>query len=202
MSTQQHSFIDDDVPMTPPTDSIAADLEEQYEWLLKRFTNAEWTVTELRVEENSHADCSASALEAALSHESGSVIQVVPFDPQEHHHDAPIYRANRVRLRDNIDDRNCYVTLSNEVGEWEEADYPTDQFVGQQNHPYPNAEDRVSYHDQSTVHVEDEAVFDQGENKVRSYAMTTLKDTLVAVFGAAQSITEAEDQQADLQSYF
>jgi len=32
--------------------------------------------------------------------------------------------------------------------------------------------------------------------------MMTLKDTLVAVFGAAQSITEAEDQQADLQSYF
>jgi hypothetical protein len=201
MSTQ-HQSIDEDVPMTPPTDSIAADLEEQYEWLLRRFTSAGWTVTELQVETNSHTDCSETVLEAVLSHDSGSVLQIVPFDPLEHQHDVLRYRTNRVRLRDNIADRNCYVTLEPEIGEWPTDAYPADEFVAQQRHPFPKADDKIAFHEQATVHAEDKAVLESGEDARRSYSMTTLKQTLLTVFGAAQSVTRAEAEQADLGSYF
>lgn len=202
MSTSQSQSIDEGVQTVPPTDSESADLVEQYTWLLGRFTAPEWSVAELRIERNEHVETTAHALEAALSHESGSVIHVVPFDPKEHLREKPVYQANRVRLRDNLDDANLYATLSQTVGEWDKEGYPVGQFTAQQTHPFAGAEDRTSFHEQTTVHQEDDTIMSSGERGEREYSIPALKGTIVAVFGAAQSITRTGDHQAGLESYF
>jgi hypothetical protein len=201
MTTTQITSIDNDVPIAPPADSKTANLQEQYEWLLERFTDSGWSLTKFRVEQNTHADISDSALEAALAHDSGSVIHMIPFDPQRHIHKTPHYTESRVRLRDNIDNANRYVTISEPVNEWETNGYPADQFVGKQTHPYSNAQSRVSFYKQSAVHSEDEAILESEANGKRGYSMPTGKGTLIAVFGAAQSVTQANTQQTGLESF-
>lgn len=105
------TLTDPEAPVSPPNVDESYQTINDYEWALTRFTSPAWTVTGIDFEDNDHASARCTVLEATLSHESGSLIQVLPFDPWEHQPGPTIYRRHRVRLRDTASDENTYVTI-------------------------------------------------------------------------------------------
>lgn len=201
MTLDQHRSIDENEPIAPPTNSRAINPREQYQWILNRFTAPDWSVTELRFVEDKHTESSTSVIEAALTHESGSMIHVVPFDPAEHQRDSPIYQANRVRLRDQINGTNRYVTVKDSIGQLTNQSSPVDHFISQQSHPFPDATNLASFHEQAVVHAEDHQTIEEDPDGTREYAIATIKGRLIAVFGAAQSVTSQHNQQTHLGNF-
>ncbi|MFD1635425.1 hypothetical protein ACOZ4L_16675 (plasmid) [Haloplanus ruber] len=193
-------LIDDDVPRTPPTDSAECELERQYEWLFRRFTAPEWDVSEFHIETNDHAETDATAFEGALSHESGSLVQLLPFDPEAHQREAPIFHATRVRLRDATEDTNHYITVAEPTDEWASAPFPREEFLGKRAHPRSSARKQIVAHEQAAVHDEDDLILET-DGGARGYALTTAKETVLAVFGATQSVTKQKRKQAGLEGF-
>lgn len=186
---------------TSPNHGKSYQTVADYEWLLKRFTAPEWSVETVRFEDNDHCGAKSTTLDATLTHEADSLIQVSPFDPWEHQPGHTIYRKHRIRLRDGYRDSASYVTIDNEAASAAELYRPLPaSFATLDIHPLRTAPDLATFHSQEQVHDVDRELCSAKTTQGRGYSVESIPRALLATFAAAQRITKG-DPQPDLTSF-
>lgn len=200
--TEFPTLITTDADASPPNADESYETISDYEWVIRRFTAPEWTVESAEFEDNDHSGARCTVLSASLSHESGSHVQVLPFDPWDHHAGRPLYRRHRVRLRDAEADENHYVTVDTDVapefdpnliGELSESDSGS--------HPFQNAADFCTFNSQKQVHSVDEKVEEIDSDKGRGYNIETIDHAILAVFAATQRVSREVQKQTGLDAF-
>jgi len=181
------SRIDPDVQPTPPESHPSV---RMYEWALKRFTAPEWSVQALTFEQNRHlTDLDATVLEGTLTHESGALLQIHPFDTQDHtplEETPPRYTRHRIRLRTDEESAH-YVTIS--PGHRQEELSPAALSSQLPESDLPE-KDAVTLHQQSTVH--------EASTDGMPYSIESKTDALWAVYGATHYVTAKTERQTGL----
>lgn len=169
-------YVSTEVSDTPPHPEPHTTVRD-YRWMLKRFTNSSWTVDSVGFE--------GGEMEAVLSHSSGGYIQAQAIDPWEHNGSPRCYRSSRVRLRGGPDSP-VYVTTDNPP-EYEDIPDLFGIFEGETAHPFPDAVERTTNHAQHQVHTVDDQITDP--EQARGYCNDTRGETILAIFAAAQRVT-------------
>jgi hypothetical protein len=195
MPHQSHQFTTDIEDSQLPPYSTGTE-PSVIEWVLQRFTNPAWTVDSLSLEQNSHINKSSpTVLETSLSHTSGSILQCIPFDPVEHTRETPVYTANRVRLRDATAGKQYYVTV-------EHPDLTQQRLLSvcatASEHPYTTLGGQATFHKQAEVHTADSEI---NRDEERQFVLSSLPETLLAIFGGAQRVTRNSETQASLTAF-
>lgn len=189
--------IDTATSRVPPNPGNPIGIKD-YEWALSRFTAPEWDVKTIAFEENDHRDSGPTVLTGVLDHPTGSHIQCLPFDPSEHYRDQTLYRYHRVRYHDSGSNSNRYVTVANPHSD---LCVPFDPLANRDTHPYDDAVESVIFHQQSEVHSADKTLAEAAAETDRDYHIDTKHSVLIAIFAAAQRITQKEGQQSGLGDY-
>lgn len=198
--TDFSTFIDTDVDVSPPNADETYETISDYEWALRRFTPPGWEAKTVEFEDNDHSGARCTVLSASLSHESGSHIQVLPFDPWEHHAGKPLYRRHRVRLRDAETNTNHYVTVdADEAPEFDP--HIVGHLSDHDSHPQPNADDFCTFNSQEQVHSVDERVEEIDSDKGRGYNIETIDNAILAVFAATQRVSREAQKQTGLDAF-
>lgn len=168
-------------------------------WFLERYTGSGWVLDCCSIEKNRESVNSGNALKATLSHESGSLVQIIPLDPSRHNKKIPVFDHNRVRVRDAYQDNNYYCTVGGrlEIDMSEPSNIQT--LADSANHRRPWETTQLLHHSQESVHKDDERVT-EGNSK-KEYRIETLAETLIATIKAAKEITEREPNQASLNEF-
>jgi hypothetical protein len=191
--------IDSSVDSAPPIHNGDTNLKQNLRWCLARYTGQRWSVSSVTsyFEESS----AEYVLSAALSHETGSLIQISPFDPEEHRHDSPQFQANRVRLRDAIRDRQRFVTVDELPDrDWTDPLKAFKTVANSELHPFPNAQDQISLHHQDDVHAEDDEILESNDGR-RGYTVDPLGETIIATVGAAAVVSAQLETQSNLGAF-
>lgn len=181
-------------------------LADYFSQLIETFTGDGWSVTSLQVEKNAHTDeTDTQVLEGSLSHTSGSLIQLIPFDREEHKRETPQYESNRVRVRDRIQERAVYYASfeSRTIDPWDPQQLTPESFTLPDSHPFPDAKTLVTTHDQEQVHERDSRVSLGGdtEEDKRGFVLPTTELTLIAVFAATNQVSQQTTDQSELGSF-
>lgn len=199
------TLTDPETPVSPPNINEPYQTIDDYEWALTRFTSPAWRVTGIDFEDNDHASAHCTVLEATLSHESGSLIQVLPFDPWEHQPGPTVYRRHRVRLRDTASDENTYVTIDEDDEDGSLAAFDTSTLLEVlskiDTHPFEDAVDACMFHPQRAVHQADRKMKDLDTEFGRGYSIEAIGATCLAVFAAAQRVSQQSQRQTGLDAF-
>lgn len=191
------TLLTEETPASPPTDSSGEPLSLAVaEWVLQRFTGPEWTLASIEFSGNSPEG--TDILSATLSHESGSLIQCLPFDPEEHAHDAVRFTSHRVRLRDRERDEATYVTLGDGTPT---TDNLIETLTGRNDHPYSDATDFCAFTSQSAVHFEDRRCQHRSESRARGAHLQQVSHALLAILGATMRVSMKSQQQTGLDCF-
>lgn len=194
---QSITLLTKETPVSPPPDESNGSLSlGAAEWVLKRFTGPGWTLASIEFSANSPEGY--DILSATLSHESGSLIQCLPFDPEEHAHDAVTFTSHRVRLRDRERDEATYVTLGDESPTTENL---IETLAGRDDHPYSEATNFCAFTSQSSVHFEDSKCKHQSEPRARGTHHRQVSEALLAILGAAMRVSMKSQQQTGLDCF-
>lgn len=195
------SYFTDETPVAPPTATSETHTVRDIEWVLQRFTSPEWTPTTVGLRDNDHNGAAVSVLEATVRHDSGSLIQCLPIDPWDHSPGPTVYRRNRIRVRNHITDEQSYVTVEPDEAPLDIETAFFDEFESQTEHPLDTAVEYATFHDQTQVHEVDEQLRSIGSGKGRGYTVETWNEALVAMFAAAQSVTDSQCEQTTLDGF-
>lgn len=175
---------DSDVTHTGNTDegvrkSASAD---RYQKQLERFTAGEWVVNTVEIENNTTEACTTDIIDGSLSHKTDSLIQAIPCSPT----DSNLYSANRVRLKDEQRGETVYVAVdadwlagsTNIISKLEEAS----------THPFKDASQLATF-----------AQADGAPSTLDDcYTLETVAETVIALYAAAQRVSENTHSQASL----
>lgn len=176
-------------------------LADYYKALFDIATGSGWSVGALRIEQNRHRDdTNTQVLEATLSHQTGSLIQIIPIDPKQHTRDSPQYEATRVRLRDSLQDDTWYVTPRVDLVDdpWRPSEI-TDTIATTETAPFASGYNQINKHSQSAVHEQDKEVTSQHEK--RSFEIETTTLTIFTTCSAANLITAKTNKQSSLEQF-
>lgn len=199
--TNRQTHIDDSIAPEPPVDLTASGPQEPevYEWALNRFTASNWSAEgiELRVTEG---ESSHVALSGTLSSSDGSLVQILPFDPEEHLHDGTVYSAHRVRLRDDLADETHYASTNIASTTDIEVQRPVILALAdadQGGHPYSKANNIINFHSQELIHRSDKR-YNSEDNptpaSAQMYTIDTIEDVILGCFAATQKAAQSTTQ--------
>lgn len=198
-------------PETPPA-APNADQDHHtirdYEWLLTRYTSPRWSLESIEFEYNDHASVRCSVLSASLRHETGSHVQILPFDPWEHHPGTTIYRRHRVRLRDTARDEDAYLTFDRDITDVDtHLDIPDgplpDALSGPETPlvPFPTLEAAITVHSQAQVHHTDSQVTNLDTQHGRGYNIKPTDHAALAAIAGTRRVAREVQQQTGLDAF-
>lgn len=189
--------IDKQRPSPPGSPPSVAD----YRWALERFTAVEWSVAEIEFETNDHLQSTdVVTLEATLSHQTGALIQCVPFDPRKHLHSEPVFSHHRIRTGERASGTNHYIAVTAPLDSTSPgSDF--DALAGRTEHPYPDATKRVESVNQSDVHRIDTEILKSADEGERPAGVRGKRNAMLAILAAAQRIDSQSNTQRGLSEF-
>lgn len=188
----QYTLTTESEPDEPPNASESWETMHDFAWALRRFTAPAWSLKHIDFEHNDHCGAKATALDATLTHDSTSILRIDPFDPCEFHPGPTIYRSNRVRLENALDETTHYLTFGGEA----ESLLP-DNVTNPVEH-LTTIDDQVSFVDSKDVHEADRRLRQVSSNHNRGYGVDGVWNAIATTIAGANRISRKAQSQASL----
>lgn len=199
MSTH-HTLIDETTDEASPHHDESHHTISDISWVLSRFTGPGWNVTECEFEFNDHHGAASTVLDAALSHESGSILQINPLDPWSHTPGKRLYRKHRIRFRNAVDDSQTYITIDADETPTYDPDLAA-AWSGVVAHPHPELDELCTFHSQKQVHSADGQIQETKPKHGRGYSVDSVTDAILAALAGATRVTKASQSQTGLDQF-
>lgn len=188
-------YVSDDEDFTPHLGETANEFRDQYGWLLNRFTAEAWEVSNIEEKPEGSIAVEMPIIAAVISHESGSIIQVVPTDTERADHDEPLFDSHRVRLQNRLETKTEYITLDEQAEIDAREQFSIGEYIERDTHPYSEAADKITHHKQTAVHERD------ANSGTKTQTIPAIGEMTIAIFGAAQAITAKHTEQTGISSF-